>query len=149
AIASVLNVNVSISRRTRSVVMRYAAKNTLPPMAIRLPYIVIGAEPACAGPSVIARQPASDSDRPSQNDARGRLRRTSHDRIPTNTGVLLPRIDATAAPVCMTEVFHSAMSSAKNTPPANATAAARAVAGTRAPRAALHGTSNAPATRTR
>ena len=69
---------------------------------------------------MIARQPASDSARPIQKDARGRLRSTSHDRMPTNTGVLLPRIDATAAPVCITAVFHSAMSSAKNTPPATA-----------------------------
>jgi hypothetical protein len=35
--ASVLNVSVSISRRTRSVVTRYAAKNALPPTASRLP----------------------------------------------------------------------------------------------------------------
>ena len=98
---------------------------------------------------MIVRQPASDSDRPIQNEARGRRRSTSQVRMPTNTGVLLPRIDATAAPVCMTDVFHSAMSSAKNTPPSTATAAARDETGRVLPRTSRHGTSTAPAIRTR
>src|SRR5436189_4843699 len=98
AIAIALNVSVSIDCRTRWVVTRYAAKKTLPPIASRLPYSVMGAEPFDAGPSMMVRHPANASERPIQNDDRGRLRNTNHERTPTNTGVLLPRIDATAAP---------------------------------------------------
>ena len=46
---------------------------------------------------MISRPPASDSASPIQNDARGRRRSTSHDMIPTKIGVLLPRMEATAA----------------------------------------------------
>jgi hypothetical protein len=106
---------------------------------------------------MIARHPATDNERPIQNDARGRLRKTNHDRKPTNTGVLLPSSDATAAPVYMTAVFQRAMSSAKKTPPS--TAIACAVLFLREERgpalswvrrlSSLHGISTAPATRTR
>src|SRR6185312_8980797 len=74
---------------------------------------------------MIVRQPASDSASPVQNEPRGRRRKTSHDITPTKIGVLLPRIEATAAPVCITDVFHSAMSSAKKTPPSTANQAPR------------------------
>ena len=98
---------------------------------------------------MISRQPVSESASPIQNDARGRRRSTSHDMIPTKIGVLLPRMEATAACVLRTAVFHSARSSAKNTPPATAIHAARGETAAVPPRMPRHVSSTTPAIRTR
>ena len=149
AIARALNVSVSIVARIRSVVARYAAKKKLATSASMLPNRLPRAAPAPKLADMIARQPVSASDRPIQNDARGRLWKMSHEIIPTKNGVLLPRIEATAACVIITDVFQSPRSSAKNTPPPIASHIVRADTDRRGPRARAHGINTRPAISTR
>ena len=79
-IASVLKVNVSIVRRTRSVVSRYAAKNTAATSASRSPETLPASARWTASDPTIAAQPAiaSARSRPERRTRRPAQKRPRH-----------------------------------------------------------------------